>query len=321
MRAGRQRLGLAIPAASGWPVTLATLALSLWLGLFPGPATAGTGPPAPRVITPAELPARLVMPAIQLDSAIEPMALVESGGVYEWLAPEDTVGWHDTSAVPGQAGNLVLSGHNASLGGKVFRNLYRAQIGDRFTIRTGQRAFIYEIAERHVLRELFTSRATRQANAAWIREFPDERVTLVTCHPTWTNTHRLVLVARRIPLFEQTLAVAHATAELRRMTGLAHLQVSVPPYEIAAQARPGDPMTFDAALRLAVRSFMVEGEAQLRQPGASVVLLKQGEAAPRGETVTDNWIFRLATPDPHGGHRWAVVSRNATGSVQTYRAR
>jgi LPXTG-site transpeptidase (sortase) family protein len=238
MRAGRQRLGLAIPAASGWPVTLATLALSLWLGLFPGPATAGTGPPAPRVITPAELPARLVMPAIQLDSAIEPMALVETGGVYEWIAPEDTVGWHDTSALPGQAGNLVLSGHNASLGGKVFRNLYRAQIGDRFTIRTGQRAFIYEIAERHVLRELFTSRATRQANAAWIREFPDERVTLVTCHPTWTNTHRLVLVARRVPLFEQTLAVAHATTELRRMTGLAHCRSACRPTRLPPRRDP-----------------------------------------------------------------------------------
>jgi len=313
MRAGRrQRLG------SAW---LATLTLWLWLGLFPGPVTAGTGPPAPRVITPADLPARLVMPAIQLDSAIEPMALVETGGVYEWIAPDKAVGWHDTSALPGQVGNLVLSGHNASLGGQIFRNLYRAKVGDRFTIRTGQRAFIYEIAERHVLRELFTSRATRQANAAWIGEFPDERVTLVTCHPTWTNTHRLVLVARRIPMFEQAIAVARASAELRRKTGLAHLQVSVPPYEIAAQARPGDPTTFDAALGLAVRSFMVEGEAQLGQPGATVVLLRQSEHAPRGETVTDNWIFRLDTPDPRGGHRWAVVSRSTTGSVQTYRAR
>lgn len=318
MRGGRQ-LRLTRSIRPGWLAVC--LAVCLWLGLLPGSATAGTGPPGPRVVTPADLPARLVMPAIQLDSAIEPMGLVETGGVYEWIAPEDTVGWHDTSALPGQAGNLVLSGHNASLGGKVFRNLYRAQVGDRFTIRTGQQAFIYEIAERHILRELFTSRATRQANAAWIGEFPDERVTLVTCHPTWTNTHRLVLVARRIPMFEQAHAVTRAAAEMRRTTGLAELQVSVPPYEIAAQARLGDPMTFDAALRLAVRSFMVEGEAQLRQPGATVVLLKQGERAPRGETVTDNWIFRLDTPDPRGGDRWAVVRRSTTGSVQTYRGR
>jgi sortase (surface protein transpeptidase) len=36
----------------------------------------------------------------------------------------------------------------------------------------------------------------RSRNKRWIGPFPDERVTLVTCYPTWTNADRLILVGK-----------------------------------------------------------------------------------------------------------------------------
>lgn len=30
------------------------------------------------------------------------------------------------------------------------------------------------------------------ANARWIGDFLDERITLIACYPAWSNTHRVV---------------------------------------------------------------------------------------------------------------------------------
>jgi len=37
-------------------------------------------------------------------------------------------------------------------------------------------------------------------NARWIMASSDERLTLVTCWPAYSNTHRLILVAKPIQL-------------------------------------------------------------------------------------------------------------------------
>jgi sortase (surface protein transpeptidase) len=36
----------------------------------------------------------------------------------------------------------------------------------------------------------------RLENARWLQPSDDERLTLVTCWPQWSNTHRLIIVAR-----------------------------------------------------------------------------------------------------------------------------
>jgi sortase A len=36
----------------------------------------------------------------------------------------------------------------------------------------------------------------RLANALWIMPSKDERLTLITCYPYDSNTHRLIIVAR-----------------------------------------------------------------------------------------------------------------------------
>ncbi len=39
----------------------------------------------------------------------------------------------------------------------------------------------------------------RLKNAQWMQPTPDERLTLISCWPYWTNTHRVIIVARPVP--------------------------------------------------------------------------------------------------------------------------
>ncbi len=149
------------------------------------------------------IPERLVIPSIALDAPIVPAAsrlvLIEGRRYREWLAPDHyAAGWHPTSARAGMPGNMVLSGHN-NIAGAVFRHLGDVKIGDPIQIYTRDRVFRYEVTERHILPERGQPLQVRQANAQWIRPFPDERLTLVTCWPPWSNSHRLIVVARPRP--------------------------------------------------------------------------------------------------------------------------
>ncbi len=148
------------------------------------------------------IPERLVIPSIALDAPIVPTGyrVVSIGGrrYREWLAPDlYAAGWHPTSAQAGMPGNMVLSGHN-NIAGSVFRRLVDVRIGDRIWIHTRDRVFLYEVAEQHILLERGQPLQVRQANARWIGPFPDERLTLVTCWPPWSNSHRLIVVARPV---------------------------------------------------------------------------------------------------------------------------
>ncbi len=181
------------------PVTPTPLASRRAGGSLRGPAH---GPEADAGDPGSGIPIRLVIPAIALDAPIVPAAsrIVGIGGrrYREWLAPDrDAAGWHPTSARAGAPGNMVLSGHN-NIAGAVFRRLADLQIGDRIWVYTRERAFVYAVVERHILPERGQPLTVRVANARWIQDTPDERLTLVTCWPPWSNSHRLVVVARPV---------------------------------------------------------------------------------------------------------------------------
>ncbi|MCS7351391.1 MAG: sortase [Anaerolineae bacterium] len=143
-----------------------------------------------------------MIPSIALDAPIVPagsrVVSVKEHRYREWMAPDRyAAGWHPTSARAGAPGNMVLSGHN-NIMGSVFRRLADVKIGDRIWIYTRERVFLYEVTERHILLERGQPLQVRQANARWIGPFPDERLTLVTCWPPWSNSHRLVVVAHPV---------------------------------------------------------------------------------------------------------------------------
>lgn len=155
------------------------------------------GPPIP-----PGPPTRLVIPAIGLDAPVVPAdskTISIAGKEYQqWKAPDRfAVGWHTTSAEPGQLGNTVLNGHN-NIKGEVFKNLERLSVGDQIQVYSYEGVFSYEIANLMILPEKYEQLDTRMNNAQWILPSQDERLTLVTCWPYKSNTHRLIIVARPV---------------------------------------------------------------------------------------------------------------------------
>jgi LPXTG-site transpeptidase (sortase) family protein len=154
------------------------------------------------VSTPKSPPLRLVISKIRLDEAILPVGrkpIVVEGKTYTmWETADNEVGWHNLSALPGQVGNTVLSGHS-DIKGRVFRSLKELQKGDEIQLFSADRAepYRYVVTERIFVQEKGVSIKTRLKNARWIAPTQDERLTLVTCaYPG--ATHRLIIVARPV---------------------------------------------------------------------------------------------------------------------------
>ncbi len=96
----------------------------------------------------------------------------------------------------------MLDGHN-NIKGEVFRRLDELKAGDVIDLYTGTTLYHYRVAERYILLEKGQPPEVRQANARWIQPTDDVRLTLVTCWPYTSNTHRLIIVARPLPSISQ----------------------------------------------------------------------------------------------------------------------
>lgn len=149
-------------------------------------------------------PVRIVIPDINLDAPIVSAALlwgeVDDQRVYQWSAPDFFAGgWHYDSAELGEHGNTVINGHH-NVFGEVFRDLDLLQAGDRIFVYANEspRPFPYEVTNVLILEERFQPLEHRAENARWIRTTQDERLTLITCWPYESNTHRLIVVAKPI---------------------------------------------------------------------------------------------------------------------------
>jgi sortase A len=157
-----------------------------------------TNVPPPTVLAPAS-PIRILIPAIHLEAPIITVGYenyaIDGQPVTTWSVPAYfAVGWHHSSALPGQAGNTVLNGHQNIYGG-VFRNLAALQRNDEIIVYTSSAAYHYQVVEQHILKEEGQPLQVRAANASWIMPTPDERLTLVTCAPSTDNSDRLIVVA------------------------------------------------------------------------------------------------------------------------------
>lgn len=144
-------------------------------------------------------PVHLAAPAIGLDTEVKPLGWrqVTQGKdeISIWHMVDKAAGWHLNSAVPGQLGNAVISGHN-NIGGSVFRKLDRLQPGDEITVQTNVGTAVeYIVSEVKIVPEKYATAAQRAANAQAIGPTSDARLTLITCWPANSNTHRVIVVA------------------------------------------------------------------------------------------------------------------------------
>jgi hypothetical protein len=175
------------------------------------PTAAAAGPPV-----------RLVFadPVIHIDTPVVEMGWTvvqtAAGPQTEWVIPENEAGHHIDSVELGQPGNLVISGHN-NIYGRVFEPISLAwpakatrvddvtEQSDILNGRTiqlytqaGQR-FDYVITDFLRLKDTGVPLARRIENARYMRPTDDTRLTLVTCWPPWSNTHRLIVIAKPAP--------------------------------------------------------------------------------------------------------------------------
>ena len=145
------------------------------------------------------VPDRLKIAAVNLDTPVVTLGWKSahdgSGSIFnEWDVAEYAAGWHKNSAMLGAHGNIVMSGHNNILGA-VFRELDQLRRGDEISVSAGAEEADYVVHDVLIVPEKYASDEQRRKNAAWIGQFPDDRLTLVSCWPRDDNTHRIIVVA------------------------------------------------------------------------------------------------------------------------------
>jgi len=144
-----------------------------------------------------------VIPAIGLDARVVPIQTtivkIEGKEYQQWDVPNEfAAGWHMSSARLGELGNTVLNGHH-NVEGEVFGKLVDLNPGDLIIVYSETRAYQYVVANKMILPEKYQQLDVRMDNARWIMPSMDERLTLVTCWPHTSNTHRLIIVASPLP--------------------------------------------------------------------------------------------------------------------------
>ncbi|KKS93683.1 MAG: peptidase C60 sortase A and B [Candidatus Collierbacteria bacterium GW2011_GWC2_43_12] len=175
-------------------IALLSLAISLLLVILPstieknnsvGQVAGATSPP---------LPIRLVIPSINVNSAIQYVGVNSEG---EMATPSSAyeVGWFKLGSIPGEIGNAVIAGHFDNKDGDpgVFANLSKLSRGDKLYVENsqgGQTAFSVReirVSEPGYLEEVFVGSDSAHLN-------------LVTCGGVWdknnnTYSERLIVFA------------------------------------------------------------------------------------------------------------------------------
>jgi sortase A len=182
------------PAASPEPIT------DTVIGAAPHSLARPVAEPAKQTGSP---PSHLTIPSIGLDQpVIEVSAQVETVGgqqVLVWAVADYAVGHNDTSADPGQGGNVVLTGHD-DWHGEVFRDLHTIQKGAKITVTTRDgRTHDYVVEQILYRQEVGVPLSERLKTGELIGPTEDERLTLVTCWPYGVDDHRLIVIARPAP--------------------------------------------------------------------------------------------------------------------------
>jgi len=147
------------------------------------------------------IPNRIIISSIGLDAPIvesrKEEVEIESKPFIQWYAPDEfAVGWQSDSATLGEIGNSVLNGHH-NVHGEVLKNLEKIKEGDRILIYgSPESIFTYIVTNIMILPERDVPLDQRLDNAKWMLSTNDERITIITCWPYYSNTHRLIVVAR-----------------------------------------------------------------------------------------------------------------------------
>ncbi len=129
-----------------------------------------------------EVIGKIKLPAIQLD-----LLLLE--GVTEKSLSKGA-GHMTGTAWPGQKGNCTIAGHRNYTFGSRFNRLGQVKEGDVILLEVEDKAYSYKVTEIKVV----------LPEDLWALEQPltERKVTLITCHPIYRATHRLIVIGQKI---------------------------------------------------------------------------------------------------------------------------
>ncbi len=132
------------------------------------------------------LPTRIVVPSAGVDSSIAEVGVVRDGDRSMWETAWRAAGHHHDSAMPGQPGNMVITGH-VSVADRnniaVFHNLDEVAEGDLVEVYSGDALYSYRVSKIMVV---------SPGAVKLLRSDMNSTVTLITC--TKDLKHRLVVV-------------------------------------------------------------------------------------------------------------------------------
>ncbi|MBI1878296.1 MAG: sortase [Chloroflexi bacterium] len=168
------------------------------------PAAASAAAEAPSLAAEISIPSpitRIVAQTIGLDAPVMGVGWIteirDGVPINIWTVADYAAGWHKNSALPGQGGNIVLSGHH-NINGEVFRYTIDMNVGDIVTLYMGDQPYDYVVVDKFIVKDKGEPDAVRRENAKWIGPFNEERLTLVTCWPYTNNTHRAIVIAKPV---------------------------------------------------------------------------------------------------------------------------
>jgi len=139
-------------------------------------------------ISSAGLPTRIVIPSASIDAPIAEVGVVMEKGRAIWETAWRAAGHHIDSAMPGQPGNVVITGHVSVADPSnvaVFANLQTVAAGDTIELHSGDAVYTYAV-ERAVV--------VSPGSVQFLRSDSSATVTLITCTPDLKN--RLVVIGR-----------------------------------------------------------------------------------------------------------------------------
>jgi len=163
--------------------------------LTPTPVPTATPPPLP--------PIRISIPAISLNSNIKEISPTEkifSSGesVFAWEPLPNSVAHYDSSSNPGGGGNIVLNGHNNTLG-EVFRYLNLLNPGDEVILYTEIDEFHYQVQQKVIFPYVGAEAEGDLLLQVYAAPQSTEIVTIISCWPYATNASRIIIIAVPIP--------------------------------------------------------------------------------------------------------------------------
>ena len=113
--------------------------------------------------------------------------------VVEGVAPEDIAkgpGHVPGTALPGGGHNIAIAGHRATHGAE-FAAIETLQVGDHVMLRTKNGVYTYSV----IAQNGKPWRLVQPTDLSVLRPGSREILTLISCHPQWASTNRVIVLA------------------------------------------------------------------------------------------------------------------------------